>query len=61
MSIPVGLSFVPFFNVYWILPVSRGFAMDFNALVARRSLGIEPLPVTLFTALPVVLLASLVA
>lgn len=56
----VGLSFIPAFNIYWIFPVFRGFAKDFNRLIAQRSLDIRPLPVALFTAFPILLIASAV-
>ncbi len=46
----VGYSFIPLFNFYWLFPLIRGFAADYNALIVRRKLDAPPLNVGLFTA-----------
>ena len=52
----VGYLFIPIYDLYWIFQVFRGFSKDFNRLIARHSLAIKPLPVTLFTVFPVLFL-----
>jgi len=44
----VGLLFVPFYNIYWLFHVYKGFAEDFNAYRERHSLQAARLPAWLF-------------
>ncbi len=54
----IGLLFVPFFNLYWIFQVYRGFAKDFNNFVSHHSINTPLLPTGLFTAYGVLAILS---
>jgi type II secretory pathway pseudopilin PulG len=49
----VGFLFIPFYGLYWIFVVFRGFALDYNALIERHHLNLPRLPAGLFTAFAV--------
>ena len=44
----VGMLFVPFYNIYWLFQVYKGFADDFNAYRDQHSLQAAVLPAGLF-------------
>lgn len=52
----VGYLFIPFFNIYWVFQVFRGFAQDYNSMLYRRGLNLEPLPEGIFLAFPIITL-----
>lgn len=56
----VGLLLVPFFNLYWMFHVFRGFAWDYNEYVARRQLGLPRLDEQPFRWYPISVLCSLI-
>ena len=52
----VGYLFIPFFNIYWIFQVFRGFARDFNSMLYRCDTNPEPLPEGIFLAFSIITL-----
>lgn len=52
----VGFIFIPIYNVYWLFQAVWGFALDYNALLDRRSLDLRRLPVGVFLAYCICLL-----
>ena len=56
----VGLSFVPFFNIYWVFQVFQGFAQDYNKYLARRQLGLQRLNEELFLSYAIVTLFTMI-
>ena len=49
----VGLLFIPFYGLYWIFVVFRGFAQDYNILLDRHQLNLPRLSTGLYTAFAV--------
>jgi hypothetical protein len=54
----VGFLFIPLFNVYWVFEAVWGFAKDYNRLLQRRSLDLDPLPEGLFLAFCILVVLS---
>jgi len=56
----VGLLFIPFYGLYWMFVVFRGFAQDYNALLERRQLKLPRLSTGLYTAFAVISLVTVI-
>ncbi len=54
----IGYLFVPFYNLYWIFQVWRGFPADYNAYVTRHELPFIYLNPTAYSFYPVLILLS---
>lgn len=55
----VGFLFIPLFNVYWMFEAVWGFAKDYNQLLRRYSLDLDPLPEGLFLGFCILMVLSL--
>ena len=55
----VGFLFIPLFNAYWMFEAVWGLAKDYNQLLRRYSLDLDPLPEGLFLAFCILTLLSI--